>query len=243
MTRTPRLYLERALHPHAHLILEEQISHRLNTVLRIEKDHTVCLFNGDGFEYLATITQVNRRAIHLKITEKIEKNLESPLFIHLGQVISKGEKMDFVVQKATELGVQAITPLFSERCVVHVSADRLEKKQDHWKKIAIHAAEQCGRVSIPIIHAPIPLMTWVFNATEMHRLVLSLNATQSLKKIPLSTSIAALTGPEGGLTEAEVDFAVAQNFIPIMLGPRVLRTETAALTILSLLQYQFGDLS
>jgi 16S rRNA (uracil1498-N3)-methyltransferase len=243
MPRTPRLYLERTLHLHMPLILEGLESHRLSTVLRLEKDHTVSLFNGDGFEYLATITMVNRRAIHLKITEKIEINLESPLFIHLGQVISKGEKMDFVVQKATELGVQAITPLLSERCVVHVKTDRLEKKQEHWKKIAIHAAEQCGRVSIPIIHSPIPLMEWVFNTTEMHRLVLSLNAKQRLKKIPLSNSVAVLTGPEGGLTEAEIDFAVTQHFIPITLGPRVLRTETAALTILSLLQYQAGDLS
>ena len=243
--RIPRLFLDRILQLHTHLILEEVESHRLSTVLRLEKDHVVHVFNGDGFEYVASISIIKRRNIHLKITEKIAKDVESPLSIHLGQVISKGEKMDFVIQKATELGVKMITPLLSERCVVQVNQDRLEKKQDHWKKIAIHAAEQCGRTRLPIIQAPMPLMEWVFNATEKHRLTLSLTATESLKKMSLSNndSIAVLIGPEGGLTDTEVNFTTTKQFIPIQLGPRVLRTETAALTILSLLQYQAGDLS
>ena len=186
---------------------------------------------------------MNRRAIHVKITEKIEKNLESPLLIHLGQVISKGEKMDFVIQKATELGVNEITPLLSERCVVQVKAERLQKKQEHWKKIAIHAAEQCGRTFVPTIHPPIPLMEWVFNAKEGRRFVLHVTAENSLKKAENLDTVAVLIGPEGGLTDQEVDFAVTKKFIPTQLGPRVLRTETAALAMLAMLQYQAGDLA
>jgi 16S rRNA (uracil1498-N3)-methyltransferase len=241
--KIPRLYLDRALHLHTHLILEALETHRLSTVLRLEKDHSIILFNGDGHEYLGIISVINRRAIHVKITEKIEKNLESPLFIHLGQVISKGEKMDFVIQKATELGVNEITPLLSERCVVQVKAERLEKKQEHWKKIAIHAAEQCGRTSIPTIHPPIPLMEWVFNSKEASRFVLHLNAEHSLKKAQNLGTVAVLIGPEGGLTDQEVDFATTKKFMPIQLGPRVLRTETATLAMLTMLQYQAGDLA
>ena len=168
--------------------------------------------------------------------------MESVLEIHLGQVISKGEKMDFVIQKATELGVKKITPLFSERSVVHLKQDRLEKKTGHWQKIAIHAAEQCGRTVVPAIEHPIPIAEWVFNRDEKTRLGLDPLSPNGLNALPILGSVALLIGPEGGLTEQELVYAKERGFQTVSCGPRILRTETAALVAITALQCKAGDL-
>lgn len=240
--RAPRIYQNKTLNLYDHFELDKDTGHRLSVVLRIEVEQPIILFNGDGNEYLSTVTHIKRDIIRVKINQVFEKSFESPIHIHLGQVISKGEKMDFVVQKATELGVNIITPLFSERCVVHLKQDRIDKKQEHWQKIAIHAAEQCGRTKVPRIEKPMELLEWVQQRTEKMRLTLALSATQTIRQIDIQDSVALMIGPEGGLTLEEIDYAIHYNFIALKLGPRVLRTETAALVAIAGIQLNGGDL-
>jgi 16S rRNA (uracil1498-N3)-methyltransferase len=240
--RTPRIFLDRSIQINDYIELGSDTSHRLATVLRLAKDMPIILFNNDNYEYLCSIFDIKRNKIGLKVLEKISKNIESPLKIHLGQVISKGEKMDFVIQKATELGVYKITPLFSERGIVLLKHERLEKKTEHWQKIAIHAAEQCGRTFVPIIANPIGITEWVHGCSEQNRLVLDPMAANSLATIEMIDSVALLIGPEGGLSIEEIEFAKDRGFQKIKLGPRILRTETAALTIIAAIQYKAGDL-
>jgi 16S rRNA (uracil1498-N3)-methyltransferase len=240
--RIPRIYQNRPLQLHDSITLDKETGHRLISVLRIEKNNEIILFNGDGKEYLGIIIDLKRESIQVKITEVSEKNWESPLKIHLGQVISKGEKMDFVVQKATELGVNVITPLFSERCVVHFKKERLQKKQEHWQKIVIHAAEQCGRTLVPLIEKPISLLEWISARTEHTRLTLALTTKNPFKEVKIQESIALMIGPEGGLTTEEVEYAQHHGFTSTTLGPRILRTETAAIVALSAIQLKAGDL-
>ncbi len=238
----PRFFQDRPLQIGDHMVLDTYTSHRLSAVLRLEADRKIILFNNDGFEYLSIITNIKKNQVQITVLEKTRKNLESPLEIHLGQVISKGEKMDFVIQKSTELGVNKITPLFSERSVVHLKQDRLEKKTEHWQKIAIHAAEQCGRTFVPTIEHPIPLEDWVFNRDEKTRLGLYPFSPHPMSTCPIAGSVALLIGPEGGLTENELLYATQHGFKTVSLGPRILRTETAALVAITALQCKTGDL-
>lgn len=238
----PRIFQNRPLQISDHIELDPNACHRLTAVLRAETDKKIILFNGDGFEYLSTISLIKRHRVNVTVLEKTSKNLESPLEIHLGQVISKGEKMDFVVQKATELGVKKITPLFSERSVVHLKHDRLEKKTEHWQKIAIHAAEQCGRTRVPSIEQPIPMVEWIFHRDEKTRLGLDPLSPHGLNTHAILDSVALLIGPEGGLTTEELRYAIEKGFETVSCGPRILRTETAALVAITALQCKAGDL-
>jgi len=238
----PRLFQNRPLQISDHVALDPNACHRLTAVLRAETDKKIILFNGDGFEYLSIITLIKRNCVNVTVLEKTKKNLESVLEIHLGQVISKGEKMDFVIQKATELGVKKITPLFSERSVVHLKQDRLEKKTEHWQKIAIHAAEQCGRTIVPTVEHPVPIAEWVFNRDEKTRLGLDPLSLNGLNSLPILGPVALLIGPEGGLTEQELVYAKERGFQTVSCGPRILRTETAALVAITALQCKAGDL-
>lgn len=241
--RVPRIYLNKPLHYQAQVELDKETAHRLTTVLRITKEQPIILFNGDGHEYLSEIILLKKERIHVKIKEVNERNLESSLKLHLGQVISKGDKMDFVIQKATELGITRITPLFSERCVVHLNQERLEKKIEHWQRICIHAAEQCGRTQLPMLEKPMALKDWVHARTEKTRLMLALSASTGLSKIEFSDDISLMIGPEGGLSLDEIDYAVQYGFTAIKLGPRVLRTETATIVAVSAIQLLAGDLN
>lgn len=251
--KTNRIYQNRPLKLEDYFELDSEVAHRLITVLRLKKGDPIIIFNGDGFEYLAIIISSSRSSLSIKIIEKIEKNLESPLKIHIGQVMSKGEKMDFVIQKSTELGVTALTPLISERTVVRLNEKRLDHKNGHFRKIAIHASEQCGRTQIPSINKTSSLQEWVTRQTDPIRLILAPTASQTLKAMDpfLSTyfsssidrSVTALIGPEGGFSEAEIEFACQKGFQAIRLGPRILRTETAAITLIAALQCLLGDLA
>ena len=201
------------------------------------------LFNGNGKNYAATIDQVNKKQVLVSITGSELNETESSLHLHLGQVISRGDRMDFAIQKAVELGVSAITPLFSERCGVKLDGERLEKKQQQWQKIVHSACEQSGRSLIPKVLPALPLTAWLAEPTKDLKLTLHPWASDTIKTLTPAQSIRLMIGPEGGFSEQEMTAALAAGYLGIRLGPRVLRTETAALTAISALQLQFGDLA
>lgn len=242
--RLPRIYQEQPLKLQETITLSADAAHHIAGVLRMKTEQEVRVFNGDGGEYHGVISEVAKKKVNVHLTEFIEKNIESPLEIHLGQGISRGEKMDFTVQKSVELGVKEITPLFSTRCGVKLNADRLEKKWQHWQQVAISAAEQSGRTIVTTVHKPISLQEWLAQSTNALKLTLHPRASDTIKSLEKPTKgIRFLVGPEGGLTDDEIQQTVNADFKEILLGPRILRTETAALTVLSALQLQFGDLA
>ncbi|MGL5948033.1 MAG: 16S rRNA (uracil(1498)-N(3))-methyltransferase [Aeromonas sp.] len=242
--RIPRIYEPQALSVGQTLALSDDGANHIGRVLRMQAGHALELFNGDGQHYAATIAEVSKKALTVTITAASQHNVESPLSIHLGQVISRGDKMDFTLQKAVELGVSVITPLLSERCGVKLNAERLDKKREQWQKIVISACEQCGRNVVPEVRAPIDLEAWMQEETAELKLNLHPRAQYSINTLPTPTAgVRLLIGPEGGLSSDEIARSVSANFQEMLLGPRVLRTETAALTAITALQCRFGDLA
>jgi 16S rRNA (uracil1498-N3)-methyltransferase len=241
--RCPRIYSAQVLALGAQVTLEADAAHHLARVLRLPIGSPLILFNGDGNEYPAEIIALDKKNVVVVISNVLTEARESPLAIHLGVAISKGERMDWVIQKATELGVTEISPLQSERVEVRLHGEREEKKLAHWRAVAISACEQCARNRIPVINDVRPLFNWIENIQVdakfvlHHRSVAVLDAQNAAPK-----SVALLIGPEGGLSEAEIGTAEQRGFQPLRLGPRVLRTETAPLAALSVLQYLWGDL-
>ncbi|RUO63424.1 16S rRNA m(3)U-1498 methyltransferase [Pseudidiomarina planktonica] len=246
--RIPRIYQTQPLAADSLIMLSDDAVQHVARVLRMQPGQQLELFNGDGHFYSAEIVSADKRQVQVQVQQARAVNNESPLAIHLGQGISRGDRMDFVLQKSVELGVASITPLFTERCGVKLSGDRLEKKQQQWQKIVIAACEQSGRAVVPEVHPAVSINQWFEQASAAVRLTLDPYAPKALRELPLEagaerTNIQLLIGPEGGLTDAEVEQAKHSGFLPVRLGPRVLRTETAALTALSILQYEFGDLA
>lgn len=241
--RIPRLFHPDIIHVDAELVLQSDATHHVANVLRLKAGHPVVLFNGDGSEYTATIIVAERRQVIVEIDAKLTLDPQSPLPIHLGQGVSKGDRMDIVLQKATELGVTHITPLITERCAVKLDEKRWEKKLHQWQKIIQGACEQCGRNTLPLLNPPRALSGWLAESTTQTRLVLSPGSQQKLTQLTAnSQGFRLLVGPEGGLSESEVHQAEETGFTGCSLGPRILRTETAALTSISVLQATFGDL-
>ncbi|WP_411361195.1 16S rRNA (uracil(1498)-N(3))-methyltransferase [Pseudidiomarina sp. YC-516-91] len=226
------------------LELGDDAANHVGRVLRMNVGQALTLFNGDGHDYAANIVAVSKKNVLVEITAQALNSSEAPIKIHLGQGVSRGDRMDFVLQKSVELGVHEITPLFTERCGVKLSGDRLLKKQQQWQKIVIGACEQSGRSYVPVVHTPVPLQQWLCELPAALRLTLDPEAQVPLREQQLTGEhIQLLIGPEGGLTEAEITAAATADFQPVRLGPRVLRTETAALSALTAVQYQFGDLA
>ncbi|MDX2368227.1 MAG: 16S rRNA (uracil(1498)-N(3))-methyltransferase [Colwellia sp.] len=222
-------------------------------VLRLNEGDIVTLFNGhqhnnkEAFQYTAKLVDVKKKQASVEIISQEAVNNESPLNIHLGQGISRGDRMDFTLQKSVELGVNKITPLFTERCGVKLSSERLAKKREQWQKIVISACEQSGRCTVPLVAEPMFLQDWISEQTSALKLNLHPKAEHSIMTLPMDKpaselSIRLLIGPEGGLTDEEISQANQADFQDILLGPRVLRTETAALTAITALQCRFGDL-
>lgn len=240
--RMPRFYTTQSLQPDQTLELESGPSHHLARVLRIQTGATVQLFNGDGCDYDAEVVDVDRRAVTLRIGEPAPGIAESPLAIELGIAISKGERMDFVVQKATELGVSRIVPLLTERVEVRLKGERAERRLEHWRGVIIAACEQCGRATLPHLAEPQPFASWLAGCNAERRFVLHHRTASALSSSARPASVALAIGPEGGLSAAEIALAEAAGFEALQLGPRVLRTETAPLTALSILQFVWGDL-
>ena len=206
----------------------------------------VCHLECFGPDVLGPHCQVGlctRKNVTVNVSERIERSSESPLDLHLGQVISRGDKMEFTIQKSVELGVNTITPLISERCGVKLDTKRFEKKLAQWQKIAIAACEQCGRNTVPVIRPIMQLEEWCSEPSEALKLNLHPRAKYSINTLPEPINkVRLLIGPEGGLSAEEIGMTEQYKFEETLLGPRVLRTETAALTAITALQVRFGDL-
>ncbi len=241
--RIPRCHEPQPMNPGDTLLLSDNNVQHLARTLRMRVGDQVMLFNGDGSECLATATEVDKRSLQVRIESQERPGRDSPLQIHIGQTLSRGERMDYAVQKATELGMARMTPLFSERCEVKLNSERQDKRLRHWQQVAISACEQSLRCTVPQLNAPEPLEHWVGRVEADLKLVLHHHSASPLGDLPRPSSIALLIGPEGGLTEAEVQLAIAAGFEPVALGPRVLRTETAPVVAQAILQGYWGDLS
>lgn len=247
--RIPRIYSSVTINPDApSLTLGSESSHYLGKVLRLQPGHTVHLFDGElhpeqqqpGF-YRAEILALEKKSVTLNLTDFTPTNTESQLAIHLGIGVSKGEKLDWVIQKATELGVTSITPLSCQRSDVRIPAERLEKRLLHWRQVAISACEQCQRNQLPQINTLNSSLEWAKEIEADYKLVLHHRAQ---KNIITSTpqSVAIIIGPEGGLSAEEITSCEAYGFQALKLGPRVMRTETAPIAALSILQARYGDM-
>lgn len=240
--RIPRFFQDIELKVNTEITLDDNAAGHLRKVLRLPNGAKIIVFNGHGGEYSGEISQISRHTVQVKIQQLIERDVETPLKIHLGQAIAKGERMDMVMQKAVELGVNQITPLFTERCNVQLDKARIQKKIRHWQGIIINACEQSGRNYLPVLHEPLTLNEWLHKTSAEISLVLDPYAKDAIdfRSIqPQSTRL--LIGPEGGLSEAEVNHALHCQFKGLQLGPRILRTETAALAAICVLQCWWGD--
>ncbi|RTE67199.1 16S rRNA (uracil(1498)-N(3))-methyltransferase [Amphritea opalescens] len=240
--RIPRFYEPQAIIEGQPLSLSDSVVQHVSRALRMRPGDTLILFNGDGCEYTAELTEVAKRSASVQITQTVKPQRVSPLTITLGQSISRGERMDYAVQKATELGMNRMVPLFTERCEVRLNNDRQDKRRQHWQQVAVSACEQSLRCDLPEIGEPQSLNDWLDNVEADLKLVLHHHTEQPLGDFAKPDSIALLIGPEGGLSEAEVELALAKGFKPVAFGPRVFRTETAPVAALSVLQYLWGDL-
>lgn len=239
--RIPRIFTGQNLLSGETIQLEESASHHLSKVLRMQPGRELVLFNGAGGEFAATIHEVSKKYVAVSVQEHSIDNRESPLELELAIGISRGERFEWVLQKATELGVTKITPLITERTEVKVSGERVEKMHERWQQILISACEQCQRNLLPQLSAPIQISAWLSQVNADLRFVLHHRDSKSLPAEKKPASVALLIGPEGGLSEREIAHALEQGFNALTLGPRVLRTETAPVAAISLVQYLWGD--
>ena len=239
-----RIFIEAELQRGQRLTVEGSAGNHIVRVLRLRVGDTLTLFDGRGGEYGGRIEEMRRDTVQVNVLEHRDDERESPFHLTLAQGISRGERMDWVVQKATELGVSRIAPLFTERSMVRLDEKQAARKVQHWRAIAIAACEQSGRNRIPEIATP----TGLYDMLEQRRrsgaeLLLSPGAALRIADVPAAEAGATvLIGPEGGLAAVEQETALRSGFTPVRLGPRVLRTETAAVCALTLLQQKFGDL-
>lgn len=241
--RTIRIYQPGPYAVGESLELSATASQHVGVVLRMQPDDELTLFSGENSEFSAKITNVQKKKVTVTLIAEHLVHRESPRHLHLAQAISKGDRMEWVIQKAVELGVTSITPLFTTHCVVKLDAERLAKKQLQWQAIAIAACEQSGRTQVPVIHPARSLNDYLSACDATMKLALHPYAAKSWRDYTFSAgSIALLIGPEGGLSDEEVSLAHAHDFQSLCLGPRVLRTETAAVVALSVLQALAGDL-
>jgi 16S rRNA (uracil1498-N3)-methyltransferase len=248
--RIPRIYLDEALRVGDDVLLPEQAGEHVARVLRLERGHPLILFNGNGDEYDATVAALVKRAVSAKILGQRAVDRESPLRLTLAQGIARGEKMDWILQKATELGVARIVPLVTERTEVKLDEERAQRRMLHWRSVVAGACEQCGRNRLPSIEAPQRLDRWLgaLGEDDALRLALlpqgevSLQQFEQWKKSESQPSALLCVGPEGGFSEHDIGLLDQARFRGLRLGPRILRTETAGLAALAALQAIAGDL-
>tara|TARA_B100001094_G_scaffold285592_1_gene299843 strand:+ start:9637 stop:10368 length:732 start_codon:yes stop_codon:yes gene_type:complete len=241
--RIPRIFHAGELHEHQTLELDPEPTHHILRVLRMQPDDALILFNGQGHHFSSRIVEVSKKSVRVFVESQHLAANESPLHLHLGQVISRGDRMDFTLQKSVELGVQCITPLFSTRCGVKLSGERLAKKIQQWQKIVISACEQSGRDIVPEVRPAMTLEQWCQESDDAYKITLHPRANIGINELTLpQPKVRLLIGSEGGLTDEEIQTTTTAGFTEVLLGPRVLRTETAALTAITALQFRFGDL-
>ncbi|MBT3144619.1 16S rRNA (uracil(1498)-N(3))-methyltransferase [Neptunomonas phycophila] len=240
--RIPRFYESTDIRQGEAFSLSDEVTQHVARVLRMKAGQQITLFNGDGAEHLCELTHVEKRHAEAIVIDTHHVSRSSPLAIHIGQSVSRGERMDYAVQKATETGMTSMTPLITERCEVKLNNERQDKRIRHWQQVAVSACEQSLRNELPTINAIQTLDDWLANVEADLKLVLHHHTEQPLGNYPRPDSVALLIGPEGGLTEDEVSAALAAGFKPVAIGPRVMRTETAPVAAQAILQYLWGDL-
>jgi len=239
----PRFHVPQLLAEGMRLALPAAAAHHAARVLRLRSGEAVTLFNGQGGEYAARIAAIGKRDVEVEIGRHDPVERESPLTVTLAQAISSGERMDLTIQKAVELGVTCIVPVESERCMVRLQGERAEKRVAHWQQVAISACEQCGRNRIPEVRMILSLDAWLAaEASDAQRWVLLPGTHTALRELPRPQQpVELLVGPEGGFTDNETEAMRRRGYQPVRLGPRVLRTETAAPALLAALQALWGD--
>ncbi len=242
--RLTRVYVPGSLAAGRRHTIDGEAANHISRVLRLRTGDALTLFDDRGGEYAARIEEFRIGAVMVTVGDRSTTIRESPLSLTLAQGVSRGERMDWVVQKATELGVTRIIPVLTERTVVRLDEKQADRKLSHWKGIVIAACEQSGRDRIPAVDAPLTLTEFLEGADRCAmRVMLSPAAGLSIAGLtPPEAGVVVLIGPEGGLAEAEQQSALTAGFVAVRLGPRVLRTETAAVAALTLLQHRFGDL-
>jgi 16S rRNA (uracil1498-N3)-methyltransferase len=239
-----RIHVAETLAPGANISLPAAAAHHLSRVLRATVGDCVTVFDR-GVEYDATITHIDKHGVTVKLGAGVLVSRESPLPSTLVQAISSGDRMDYTLQKAVELGVQTIRPIYSERSVVRLDQRRTETRLAHWRQVAASACEQCGRNAVPAVLAPLAITDWFAElaapAAGELRVLMSPRAEQRLAEFPRPAAVMLLAGPEGGFTGGEVELACERGFAAMRLGPRTLRTETAALAALAAMNTLWGD--
>lgn len=249
--RVQRIHTAQSLQPGAEIVLEERSSHYLGRVLRLAPGQAVVLFNGDGHDYAAEILSAARRGMALRVDSRLPGLPDPPLDITVVQAVSRGERMDQTLQKCTELGAAAFRLLDAERVEVRLGDNKLDKRMAHWRGVIVSACEQCGRSRLPELSPPVALDAWLATVTDAARMVLDPGADRSLVRWAADLNAADLekiravqiaVGPEGGFSEGELRRMRAAGLQGVSLGPRVLRTETAAPAAVSVLQALLGDL-
>lgn len=243
--RIPRIFVPQPLHPGREVELPTQAGEHVARVLRLDRGHPLRLFDGSGGEYAGEIASLAKRAVTARVLEPSPSvDRESPLRITLGQGIARGEKMDWILQKATELGVARIVPLVTDRTEVKLDAERTERRLAHWQAVLGSACEQCGRNRLPLLDEPMRLADWAAQPAADGELRLALDplGATGLRDVPAASRMTLVIGPEGGLSEHDLDTLAQAGFAGLRLGPRILRTETAGLAALAALQALRGDL-
>lgn len=242
-----RFYTNESLAPGQTIQLSENAATHATKALRLNIGDTATLFNGDGSDYKCELVSVKKNQVLATVLDSTPVNNESPLNITLLQAISSGDRMDFTIQKAVELGVSSIQPVISQRSVVKLSGERAEKRTEHWQNVAISACEQSGRAVVPQVYAPLNFSNLFLQLSKNSqaddcKITLAPDAANSLAGLPKPQGrIYLLIGSEGGLTDEEIELSKTQGFQTVLLGPRILRTETAALTAIASMQTLWGD--
>lgn len=239
--RISRLYIDQALSADSRITVSGQQAHYLSKVLRLKENTPLIVFNGDGREFPAQLTEIRRQEVELHIEAPLSGQTESPLRTILGLGMSRGERMDYAMQKSTELGVSSIVPLLTEYCEVKLEGPRLQKKIQHWQQICISACEQSGRTIVPQVTEPQTLSTWCQSQNSPLKYIFSPTGKSMSSKAGPVSELALLIGPEGGFSQHELALAGSAGFEQIKLGPRVLRTETAPIVALTAVQLMWGD--
>jgi 16S rRNA (uracil1498-N3)-methyltransferase len=238
-----RVYVDQPLSAGKSCVIEDNAANHIMRVLRARDGDELTLFDGRGGEYEARINGLRKDSVQVEVREHRAVERESALDLTLAQGVSRGERMDWVMQKATELGVRRIIPIITERSIVRLDEERSERKLQHWRAIAIAACEQCGRNRVPEVAAPTSFFDAIRGSdASIARLLLSPAASLRARDLPRPSAVTLLIGPEGGLADNEEEAAIHAGFQPVQLGPRILRTETAAIAALAALQHDFGDL-
>lgn len=239
--RLSRVFVDSPLGPNATLDLPKDTAHYLSNVLRLRAEAELLVFNSSDGEFRARVCEATKRSVTVELIEQVRAPQEASLSIHLLLGLSRSDRMDLAVQKSTELGVTEITPVYTEHGEVRLKAERTEKKLQHWHKIAISACEQSGRVDVPMIHAPCALYD-VTPGSTANRWILDPSGEDAFPESIASKHVELLIGPEGGFSSAEIDWARGEGFQTVALGKRILRTETAPIAALAILQHRFGDM-